>query len=184
MTGEGSAAEGRAGSRSGSYMETGVQGLSPEVFRDIENYIEEVKELLSSELWENIFLNCTKNEVLIYWLLFRKNEVKMSEIAEYIHVPLNTATGIVSRMENNGLVVRSRSAGDKRVVLICFSEKGRMQFQKLFDEVMYYGMQVLGSLTREETELFRKMTAKVLEVLKQEHRKEESVRKVRKITIE
>ena len=122
--------------------------------------------------------------MLIDWLLFRKNEVKMSEIAEYIHVPLNTATGIVSRMENNGLVVRSRSAGDKRVVLICFSEKGRMQFQKLFDEVMYYGMQVIGSLTREETELFRKMTAKVLEVLKREHRKEESVRKVRKITIE
>ena len=82
---------------------------SEEVLKGFTDYIEEIKELLSLDLWSNIFLNCTKNEVLIFWLLYQKGEVNMSEIAEYIHVPLNTATGIVSRMEKKGLIERNHS---------------------------------------------------------------------------
>ena len=86
-------------------------------------YVEEIKEILSSEVWESIFLNCTKNEILVFWLLYR--EVNMTELADYIHVPLNTASGIVSRMEKSGLLVRMRSKEDKRVVYVTFSERGR-----------------------------------------------------------
>ena len=165
-------------------MNLNPEGMSQETFSMVTNYIEEVKELLSTEIWENIFLDCTKNEVLIFWLLYRKSEVNMSEIAEYIHVPLNTATGVVGRMEKNGLLERYRSAEDKRVVLIRFSEQGRVQLQKLFNEIMYYVVQVMGSLTPEETELFGKMMVKVIDVLKQERKKEETAKKVRKIVIE
>lgn len=160
------------------------QGISQETFQVIIDYIEEVKELLSSDLWGNIFLNCSKNEVLVFWLLYQKSEVNMTEIAEYIHVPLNTATGIINRMEKNELIVRTRSKEDKRVVLIGFSEKGMTQFQKLINELMYYGMKVMSSFTKEEMDVFYKMTTKVKEILKQEKRKEETPKKVRKITIE
>lgn len=108
----------------------------------------------------------------------------MTEIAEYIHVPLNTATGIINRMEKNELIVRTRSKEDKRVVLIGFSEKGMAQFQKLINEMMYYGMKVMSSFTKEEMALFYKMATKVTEVLRQEKRKETAPKKVRKITIE
>lgn len=165
-------------------MNLSEQGISQETFQVIINYIEEIKELLSSDLWENIFLNCSKNEVLIFWLLYQRNEVNMTEIAEYIHVPLNTATGIINRMEKSELIVRTRSKEDKRVVLIGFSEKGMTQFQKLINEMMYYGMKVIGSLTKEEIELFSKMTTKVIEILRQEKRKETAPKKVRKIVIE
>ena len=87
-------------------------------------------------------------------------------------------------MEKNGLLERYRSAEDKRVVLIRFSECGRSQFRKLFNEIMYYVVQVMGSLTPEETELFGKMMVKVIDVLKQERKKEETAKKVRKIVIE
>lgn len=165
-------------------MKLKEQGISQETFQTIINYIEEVKELLSSNIWDNIFLNCSKNEVLIFWLLYRRNEVNMTEIAEYIHVPLNTATGIINRMEKNELIVRNRSKDDKRVVLIGFSEKGMVQFQSLVNELMYYGMTVMSSFTKEEIELFHKMTNKVKEMLRQEKKKEETPKKVRKIAIE
>ena len=103
-----------------------LSGAGLEQFYD---YIAEVKELISSDIWGNIFLNCTKNEVLILWLLYRKGEVNMSQIAEYIHVPLNTATGIIGRMEKNEMICRMRAKEDKRIVLISFTEKGRLQFQ-------------------------------------------------------
>lgn len=165
-------------------MKLNEQGISQETFQMIVDYIEEVKELLSSDIWENIFLNCSKNEVLIFWLLYQRSEVNMTEIAEYIHVPLNTATGIINRMEKNELIVRTRSKEDKRVVLIGFSEKGMTQFQNLINELMYYGMKVMSSFTKEEMDLFYKMTTKVKEILRQEKKKEETPKKVRKITIE
>lgn len=165
-------------------MELTNQGISQETFQTITEYIEEIKELLSSDIWENIFLDCSKNEVMIFWLLYQRSEVNMTEIAEYIHVPLNTATGIITRMEKNELIVRTRSKEDKRVVLIGFSEKGMTQFQKLVNELMYYGMKVMSSFTKEEMDLFYKMTTKVKEILREEKRKEDSPKKVRKITIE
>lgn len=165
-------------------MKLNQQGISQETFQIITDYIEEIKELLSSDIWENIFLDCSKNEVLIFWLLYQRSEVNMTEIAEYIHVPLNTATGIINRMEKNELIVRTRSKEDKRVVLIEFSDKGMTQFEKLINELMYYGMKVMRSFTKEEMALFYKMTTKVKEILRQEKKKEEMPKKVRKITIE
>jgi len=158
---------------------------SPEEnFRQFTDYIEEVKELLSSDLWGNIFLNCSKNEVLIFWLLYRKKEVNMSEIAEYIHVPLNTATGIVSRMEKSGLVERMRSEQDKRIVLIRFSSKGLAQFNRLIGQLMGYMADILSEFSTEEMKLLESMMSKVKNVLKNEKKKEENEKKVRKIIIE
>ena len=158
--------------------------LSGEILLNFTNYVEEIKELLTMDLWENVFLNCSKNEVLIFWMLFKDKEVNMSEIAEYIHIPLNTATGIVGRMEKNGLVERTRSKEDKRIVLITFSEKGRAQFQRLVDQLMNYGIKVLGELTPSELKLIEGLMTKVKTVLKEEKAKEEPANKIRKITIE
>ena len=165
-------------------MRLEAYGLTEELSQMIVDYIEEVKELLSSDLWENIFLNCSKNEVFIFWLLYQKCEVNMTEIADYIHVPLNTATGIISRMEKNGFVVRTRSEEDKRVVNIGFSDKGMEQFEALIRELVSYGLKVMDSFTKDEMELFYKMTSKIMEILRQENRKEKVPKKVRKITRE
>ena len=39
-------------------------GIQKDVFQTITGYVDEVKELISSELWENVFLECSKNEIL------------------------------------------------------------------------------------------------------------------------
>lgn len=159
-------------------------GVTEELSKIITDYIEEIRELLSLELWDNIFLNSSKNEVFIFWLLSQRGEVNMTEIAEYIHVPLNTATGIINRMEKNGLVVRNRSTEDKRVVNIAFSQKGMEQLDALIRELVSYGMKVMRSFTVEEMELFYKMTSKIMEILRTENRKEKTPGKVRRIVIE
>lgn len=165
-------------------MEQKDRAISAEAFKQFTDYIDEIKELLSSDLWSNIFLNCSKNEVLILWLLFQKKEVNMSEIAEYIHVPLNTATGIVGRMEKSGLVERTRSVQDKRIVLIRFSDKGMKQFNKLVNELMTYAAQVLSEFTPQELKLLEDMMSKVKTVLKQAKKKEDTEKKIRRITID
>lgn len=147
-------------------------------------FIEEIKELLSSDIWSNILLNCSKNEVLIFWLLYRREEANMTEIAEYIHVPLNTATGIVSKMEKNGFIVRDRLKEDKRVVVIHLTEKGKTQVKALVDEITYYAVQTISVFSKEEMDIFLRMSKQVVEVLKKERKHEDSKSKIRKITIE
>jgi DNA-binding MarR family transcriptional regulator len=158
--------------------------ISEDIYQKIIGYIDEIKDLLSSDIWENIFVNLSKNEILIFWLLYLKQRVNMTEIAEYIHVPLNTATGIVSRMEKDGLVERTRSAEDKRVVLIVQAEKGKQQFQKLFVKMLHYGTKIFDTFTDAEIELFFKMMDKVKGVLQEDKKEETAPKKVRKITIE
>ncbi len=152
--------------------------------KDIYQFIDEIKDLLSPQMWENILLNCSKNEVLVLWLLYRREEVNMSEIAEYIHVPLNTATGVIARMEKNELVLRFRSPEDKRVVTVKLNEKGKAQVQALVEELTYYGVQILTSFSKEEMDIFYRMMNKVMDVLKKEHKKDVLQKKVRRITIE
>ena len=52
------------------------------------------------------------------------------------------------------------------------------------NELFRYGAKVLEAMTREEMELFLRMIAKVKDVLRQEKKEEETVKKVRRITIE
>lgn len=155
---------------------------------DLENilfeYADQIKMLISPELWENVLLNCSKNEIFILMLLYRGSEVNMTQIADYINVPLNTATGIVARMEQKQMVSRVRSEEDKRVVTIVLTQIGIQQLQDIIKEFIYYGQKIMVSLTASEIEAVGSVLDKVLALLQEERFKEDtSVKKVRKITI-
>ncbi len=145
---------------------------------------DQVKVLLSQETWENILLNCTKNELLVFMIMYRTPDVNMSQIAEYIGVPLNTATGIVSRMEKKGMVQRIRSSHDKRVVLITLTQDGKAQIDTIIQAVMTYGQKVMTSLSAEEIALVGSIFTKVIGLLQEEPTKVVTPKAVRRITIE
>ncbi|AFA48319.1 MarR family winged helix-turn-helix transcriptional regulator [Acetobacterium woodii] len=129
------------------------------------DYIDKVKYLLSSEFWGNEIFNCSKNEVFVLILLFRRSDVNMTQIAEYLTVPLNTATGIVARMEKRNFVVRERSSEDKRVVTIKLTETGRMTIRNIINEMVRYGQLIIESFSSDEITLMFRMVDKVLEKL-------------------
>ena len=152
--------------------------------QQIYQYVDQIKDLLSSELWENILLDCTKNEILVLWLLYQSKEVNMTQIADYIHAPLNTASGIITRMEKRKLVSRQRSQEDKRVVTITLGGKGEAQIQAIIKEVVFYGSKIMQSFSQEEIQIFTRMMDRVISIMKEEHMKDTVHTKVRKITIE
>lgn len=152
--------------------------------KDFYTYIDSMKDLLSPQLWQNILFDCSKNEIFILWFLYRNKEVNMTEIAKYINVPLNTATGIISRMEKKSLVSRKRSVEDKRIVTICLDEDGNNQIEAILKEFMYYGKRVIESFADEEIELFFRMINKLIDIMKEEKNKEKPKPKIRKISID
>jgi len=55
----------------------------------------------------------------------------MGRVAEMLGTGLPTATGLVNRMEDRGLVERLRDADDRRVVLVQLSDGGRSELSAL-----------------------------------------------------
>lgn len=160
----------------------GIQDFEKIVFE----YLDRVKTLISPRTWENILLDCSKNEVFVMLLLYRRGEVNMTQVSDYLDVPLNTVTGIVDRMEKRGLLERRRSAEDKRVVTIQMTAQGMACIKDILDQVFRYGQSVLNRLTPQELQTGIQLIDKVLEGLDEEYGKEkpEPEKKVRRITIE
>ena len=152
--------------------------------QEIFGFVDSMKDLMSPEIWENILLDCSKNEMFILWLLYRQKEVNMSQIAEYIHVPLNTATGIIARMEKRELVIRERSIEDKRIVTIRLGNQGMTQMQAVIREFSYYGTQICATFSQQEMDLFFRMMQKLMEIMRQERKENTGKTKIKKITIE
>jgi DNA-binding MarR family transcriptional regulator len=54
----------------------------------------------------------------VLWMLQHHGDLPMSRVAELLDVSLSSATGIVDRMEERGLVERVRVRDDRRLVLV------------------------------------------------------------------
>ena len=150
------------------------------------DYFDQIKLLISPVIWENVLLDCSKNELLILMLLYRSSQVNMTRIAEYVQVPLNTVTGIVDRMERKKMVCRQRSKEDKRVVTIELAEYGRLQFQSIIKEILYYMQKLVDRLTIAEGQAVGSILDKAIEVFHEGKPENRSAlkKKIRKITIE
>ena len=148
-------------------------------------YIDKVKILVSPETWQNLLLDCTTDELFILLFLYRKGEVNMSMIADYIHVPLNTATGVVGRMEKKKLVERYHSKEDKRIVKVQVTGEGTGYIANILKEIMRYVSFVMDSLTPEEIQTLFHTVNKITDALAEAQKKEqEAPLKVKKIMIE
>jgi DNA-binding MarR family transcriptional regulator len=60
----------------------------------------------------------------ILWVLEHHGDLTMSRLAELLDVSVSNATGLIDRMEERGLVERSRVPSDRRIVLVRASAQG------------------------------------------------------------
>ena len=152
------------------------------------NYIDEFKVLFFPEQWSDIFLDYSKNEILALLFLYRKKNANMTEIAEYIMAPLNTATGVIARLEKKLMVERIRSAEDRRIVLITLTEAANTVIEKEKAMITKYIIKIYGRLTEDEISSALSIYKKVIGVFKESKNpvKEEEipVKKIKKIIIE
>lgn len=69
-------------------------------------------------------MGLTGPQVTALKILEAVGEISLSELSERMSARNSTITGIVDRMERDGLVVRERSEQDRRVVKIRATERG------------------------------------------------------------
>ena len=94
-------------------------------------------------------------------ILEAMGDLSLTELSEKMSARNSTLTGIVDRMERDGLVVRERSQSDRRVVLIRSTEKG----QALAASVPVSAMEVFGVALRSLEENDRRELRRILSTL-------------------
>lgn len=78
----------------------------------------------------------------------------MSRLADALDVSVASATGIVDRMEQRGLVERRREPGDRRVVLVHATHAGAAIFEDVAQERRQHLRALLDRMTDAELEGF------------------------------
>jgi 4'-phosphopantetheinyl transferase len=74
----------------------------------------------------------------------------VGELAKALDVSVASATGIISRMEQRGLVTRSRSTDDRRVVTVSMAAGGLAALEQLEGRSREHFLALLGRLTLPE----------------------------------
>ena len=127
--------------------------LSDQAFRDLFPIVPK----------EWLRLDLTMPQLKVVLLLFTGGPARMSVIASDLGVSLATATGVVDRLVQRGLVVRAGDLEDRRVVLCRLSEKGDDLIGGLWQVSRGQIRGLMGVLAPQQLELI----AKALETLVQ-----------------
>ncbi|BBE32136.1 MarR family transcriptional regulator [Tepiditoga spiralis] len=67
-------------------------------------------------------------------MLYFKGPKRLSDISKKLGVTKSTTTGIVKRLENQGLLERKQSDDDKRVFVISIKDPGKKIIDKVINE--------------------------------------------------
>ncbi len=93
-------------------------------------------------------------------------QVTMSGIAEFLHVPLSTATSIVDKQVENQILKRASSATDRRKVLILLEKEGQAAFDLFLRMRVQMSDRMMDMLSGREVDQFIKLLNKINEGMK------------------
>jgi len=85
---------------------------------------EAFQELLPMLPKEWLHIDVTTSQLKVILLLFVSGPLRMSDIASELEVSLATATGVVDRLVERGMIIRDGDPEDRRVVLCRLSDEG------------------------------------------------------------
>ena len=109
----------------------------------------------------------TGPQLTVVKMLEQVGELSLSELSERIRAQNSTVTGIIDRMEREGLVVRERSKEDRRVVYIRLTPKGKKLAEEMPIETWQIFRDALDSLTASEVKDLVKILGKLARRVRQ-----------------
>ena len=111
-------------------------------------------------------LGVTYPQYLVLLTLWQYNDQSVTSIGKRLYLESNTLTPMLKRLEQKGLIVRSRSKTDERTLIITLTDAGK----KLKKKALEIPKKIIASfeddtITEEEMIFFQKTLFKLLNVL-------------------
>ncbi|HEY8072697.1 MAG TPA: MarR family transcriptional regulator [Labilithrix sp.] len=138
---------------------------NPELKSDVDQVVETILYLytesrrITKELARRADL--TGPQLTVVKILEQIGDLSLSELSERIRAQNSTVTGIIDRMEREGLVMRERSREDRRVVYIKLSPKGKKLAEEIPVEPMVVFKGALESLSGQEMKDLMRILTKI-----------------------
>lgn len=95
----------------------------------------------------------TPPQLFLLLALYERDDVPAGELADRIHLDKSTLTGILIRLEHNGLIERNSDENDGRSVRVTLTEKGRKLRRPLTTLYEDVNRRVLDSIGASEASL-------------------------------
>lgn len=95
-------------------------------------------------------MNMTGPQGMLMGTLAHHGEMKVSDLSEKLGLSNSTVSGIIDRLENQGLVARTRSKEDKRVVYVNVTSEFKKGSQNHIKEVEKMFEAMMSKATSEE----------------------------------
>lgn len=124
-----------------------------------------IKKVLFPEAWLIMDLQITKLELIALLLLWRTDEIIMSQLAESINIPMSTATGVINRLAKGGYVERLTDESNRRIVTVKLTSKGRETADSIKETIIKYWDHFTGMLTGDEKEMLLKLFSRIIAML-------------------
>lgn len=129
-----------------------IPGSAPEEPADerVDGIISDLERLIAGQhqahahVWHD--RSVSKVNLYVLMLLEQFGAMPMGRLASMVDVSLPSLTGIVTRMEEHGLVERVRDETDRRIVLARFTPKGRETIREIEALRREYLRRLLGAL--------------------------------------
>ncbi len=145
--------------------------VSPDIKSDVDQVLEAIIYLytesrrITKELAKRADL--TGPQLTVVKMLEQIGELSLSELSERIRAQNSTVTGIIDRMEREGLVTRERSKEDRRVVYIKLTDKGRELAREIPVEPMEIFRSALETLSAQDMKDLMRIMTKVAKRVRQ-----------------
>lgn len=139
--------------------------MNPDLKADVDPILEAILYLytesrrITKEFARRVDL--TGPQLTVIKMLEGIGDLSLSELSEKIRAQNSTVTGIIDRMEREGLVLRARSTEDRRVVKIKLTDKGAKLAREIKVEPMEIFRDALASLSGAETKELLKILNKI-----------------------
>jgi DNA-binding MarR family transcriptional regulator len=100
-----------------------------EVWHDLMDRYARTMSALERALEQEHGLGVSEYEVLERLASPDKDQRRMQELAEAVHLSQSALSRVVGRLESNGLVVRGMCEHDRRGIYACLTDAGRERFE-------------------------------------------------------
>jgi DNA-binding MarR family transcriptional regulator len=112
--------------------------------------------------------NITVPQIQVLRVLKEDGPQSLVELSKKLESSTSSLSGIVDRLEKEGLVIRQRDQKDRRVVWISLTEKCEEQFKKFPITQAQYIRKYLEKMNPADVEILIEKLEKFVEVLKED----------------
>lgn len=86
-----------------------------------------------------------------------------SQLAETLHLDSSTVTGILSRLQDKGLIIRSFNTGDRRKVIVHLTDEGRALEKPVSEIIERLNHELTDGISEADMEVFHKVIGTITE---------------------